>query len=169
MATMDVVADSTRLTDAVVDFVVERTDDLLGRFCHAGVPPQFFLGSRIDPVAGTDLMQVLSLLPEFTVYRVGGQDVEEALVGLLRAVDPRRQRPAMAYRLAESLARFGAWTVNPVVAELDDETKERLRANTDELVRRGGFGSPTLFVDENDMYFGNDRLPLVRRALERAT
>ena len=27
---------------------------------------------------------------------------------------------------------------------------------------RGGFGSPTIFVDKTDMYFGNDRLPLIR-------
>ena len=46
--------------------------------------------------------------------------------------------------------------------------KERLRANTDELVARGGFGSPTLFVDRDDMYFGNDRMPLVREACLRA-
>jgi 2-hydroxychromene-2-carboxylate isomerase len=43
--------------------------------------------------------------------------------------------------------------------------KARLRANTEELIERGGFGSPTLFVDREDMYFGNDRLPLVREAL----
>ena len=44
--------------------------------------------------------------------------------------------------------------------------KDRVRANTDECVRRGGFGSPTMFVGD-DMYFGNDRLPLVERALAR--
>ena len=32
---------------------------------------------------------------------------------------------------------------------------------------RGGFGSPTIFIDKTDMYFGNDRLPLVREALAR--
>ena len=48
------------------------------------------------------------------------------------------------------------------------EIKDRLRANTDELVARGGFGSPTMFVAGEDMYFGNDRLPLVRAALLRA-
>ena len=42
-----------------------------------------------------------------------------------------------------------------------DEYKARLRANTDELIERGGFGSPTIFVDGDDMYFGNDRIPLV--------
>ncbi|HEY1878841.1 MAG TPA: 2-hydroxychromene-2-carboxylate isomerase [Caulobacteraceae bacterium] len=48
------------------------------------------------------------------------------------------------------------------------EIKDRLRANTDELVARGGFGSPTMFVAGDDMFFGNDRLPLVRAALLRA-
>jgi 2-hydroxychromene-2-carboxylate isomerase len=45
--------------------------------------------------------------------------------------------------------------------------KDRLRANTDELMERGGFGSPTLYLDRDDMYFGNDRLPLLQAALER--
>ena len=45
--------------------------------------------------------------------------------------------------------------------------KARLRANTDELIARGGFGSPTIFVG-NDMYFGNDRMPLVKAALDAA-
>ena len=49
-----------------------------------------------------------------------------------------------------------------------DEIKAQLKANTDELMRRGGFGSPTLYVNGDDMYFGNDRLPLVREALLRA-
>jgi 2-hydroxychromene-2-carboxylate isomerase len=46
--------------------------------------------------------------------------------------------------------------------------KDRLRANTDDLIARGGYGSPTMFVDRGDMYFGNDRLPLVEAALARA-
>jgi len=45
------------------------------------------------------------------------------------------------------------------------DVKEQLRANTDELIARGGFGSPTMFVDGDDMYFGNDRLELVEAAL----
>ncbi|MFZ1737342.1 2-hydroxychromene-2-carboxylate isomerase [Sphingorhabdus sp.] len=49
-----------------------------------------------------------------------------------------------------------------------DEVKAQLRANTEELVARGGYGSPTIFVDGTDMYFGNDQLPLVEAALGRA-
>ena len=48
-----------------------------------------------------------------------------------------------------------------------DEVKALLRANTDELIARGGYGSPTIFVDKDDMYFGNDQLPLVEAALKR--
>ena len=47
-----------------------------------------------------------------------------------------------------------------------DEVKALLRANTDELIARGGFGSPTMFVDGDDMYFGNDQLPIVEAALK---
>lgn len=46
----------------------------------------------------------------------------------------------------------------------DQQTKDHLRANTDELIARGGFGSPTMFVGDS-MYFGNDRLPLVEAAI----
>jgi 2-hydroxychromene-2-carboxylate isomerase len=45
--------------------------------------------------------------------------------------------------------------------------KDQLKANTEEVVARGGFGSPTIFIDKTDMYFGNDRMPLIREALAR--
>lgn len=46
------------------------------------------------------------------------------------------------------------------------EIKDALRANTDDLMSRGGFGSPTMFVGDY-MYFGNDRLVLVEEAVKR--
>ena len=52
-------------------------------------------------------------------------------------------------------------------AAADDAVKARLRANTEEVVARGGYGSPTIFVDATDMYFGNDQLPLVEAALSK--
>ena len=47
------------------------------------------------------------------------------------------------------------------------EIKDRLRTITQELMDRGGFGSPTMFVGGDDMYFGNDRMPLIRDAVLR--
>ncbi len=44
--------------------------------------------------------------------------------------------------------------------------KERVRANTDECIRRGGFGSPTMFVGDA-MFFGNDRMVLVEHELRK--
>lgn len=52
-------------------------------------------------------------------------------------------------------------------AAATDPVKARLRANTEEVIARGGYGSPTIFVDGDDMYFGNDQLPLVETALKR--
>lgn len=48
-----------------------------------------------------------------------------------------------------------------------DAVKARLRANTQAVIDRGGFGSPTIFVD-GAIYFGNDQLPLVRQALQES-
>jgi 2-hydroxychromene-2-carboxylate isomerase len=54
------------------------------------------------------------------------------------------------------------------VASQTDAVKALLRANTDEVIARGGYGSPTIFVDADKMYFGNDQLPLVEFALNRS-
>lgn len=57
--------------------------------------------------------------------------------------------------------------VNDFLTSLkDDVIKSRLRENTDELCQRGGFGSPTMFINETDMYFGNDRLLLIEEKLK---
>lgn len=52
-------------------------------------------------------------------------------------------------------------------ASQTDAVKTRLRTNTEEVIERGGYGSPSIFVDATDMYFGNDQLPLVEAALKR--
>jgi 2-hydroxychromene-2-carboxylate isomerase len=49
----------------------------------------------------------------------------------------------------------------------DDAVKRRLFETTDDLIARGGFGSPTFFIDGDDMYFGNDRLELMQAAIDR--
>ena len=46
------------------------------------------------------------------------------------------------------------------------ETLAAVESNGTELLARGGFGTPTLLVGD-DLYFGNDRLPLVEAALAR--
>jgi len=67
--------------------------------------------------------------------------------------------------LAEVATRAGLDPDEVASAIATDAVKQRLRDHTDELIGRGGFGSPTILLDGEDLYFGNDRLPLVRRAL----
>lgn len=45
------------------------------------------------------------------------------------------------------------------------KVKDRLRANTEEAINKGAYGSPTMIVNDGQLYFGNDQLPLVRQAL----
>jgi 2-hydroxychromene-2-carboxylate isomerase len=73
--------------------------------------------------------------------------------------------PEMLVAAADSAGLDGAAIRTRSVT---DEIKLRLRTTTDELIERGGYGSPTIFVNGDDMYFGNDQLPLVELALQRA-
>lgn len=72
--------------------------------------------------------------------------------------------PAVLIAVADAAGLDGAAVAE---AATSDAVKARLRANTEEVVARGGYGSPTIFVDGTDMYFGNDQLPLVEAALNR--
>ncbi|KQP39850.1 2-hydroxychromene-2-carboxylate isomerase [Pseudorhodoferax sp. Leaf274] len=67
----------------------------------------------------------------------------------------------------EVCARAGVDADALLLAIAQQPVKDALRDNTEALIARGGFGSPTIFLGD-DMYFGNDHLPLVRAALERA-
>ncbi len=49
----------------------------------------------------------------------------------------------------------------------DDAVKQRLFDGTDEAITRGVFGSPSPFLNGDDMYFGNDRMVLIRFAIQQ--
>ena len=60
------------------------------------------------------------------------------------------------------------WSSDKFISFINlESTKEALKLNTEELAKRGGFGSPTMFVDEENMFFGNDRLNLIEELLYR--
>jgi 2-hydroxychromene-2-carboxylate isomerase len=69
--------------------------------------------------------------------------------------------------LGEICTRVGIDPAKFFAGIADQAIKDQLKANTDEVIARGGFGSPTIYLDKTDMYFGNDRLPLIREALQR--
>ena len=60
------------------------------------------------------------------------------------------------------------WSSDQFISFINLESiKEALKLNTEELAKRGGFGSPTMFVDDENMFFGNDRLNLIQELLNR--
>lgn len=69
--------------------------------------------------------------------------------------------------LAEICTRTGIEPAKFFAGIGDQAIKDQLKANTDDVIARGGFGSPTIYLGKTDMYFGNDRLPLIREALQR--
>lgn len=62
-------------------------------------------------------------------------------------------------------ARAAGLDADLVLAAIDrPETKDLLRATTDEAVRRGAFGAPSMFVGDV-LFWGNDRLPMLEQHL----
>ncbi|HZB91258.1 MAG TPA: 2-hydroxychromene-2-carboxylate isomerase [Stellaceae bacterium] len=117
-------------------------------------PPRVFPVNSVKAMRGCLWLAPEGKLPPFAraVFEAyWGRDLDISEDAVLRAI---------CAGLGIEPARFFAGIAEPGI-------KEQLRANTDELVRRGGFGTPTLFLDGDDMYFGNDRLPLLRAALQR--
>ena len=66
--------------------------------------------------------------------------------------------------LAEAISAVGADPVATMASAQTQEAKDRLRASTDELVERNGYGVPTFFIGD-EMFVGNDRLHFVERAM----
>ena len=116
-----------------------------------GQPPVFPVNS-VKAMRGALYALDRGVLPRYA------RSVFEAFWGDLKDISQDEVLAPLAEAAGLSRGDFFAAIAKP-------EYKDRLRANTDELIARGGFGSPTMFVNKDDMYFGNDRLPLVREAL----
>lgn len=116
-------------------------------------PPTVFPVNSVKAMRGCLWLEPRGLLVPFAeavfeAYWSRDEDISQEAV--LRPIVERLGVPAEAF--AQGIA--------------SQEVRDALRANTDELVARGGFGTPTFFVD-GAMFFGNDRLALVDDALER--
>ena len=126
---------------------------------HAGItlkfPPTVFPVNSVKAMRACILLEPAGKLlafatAAFEAYWGGDRDISQDAV------------------LAELCAQVGVDAAATLAGIACQDIKDRLKANTEEVIRRGGFGSPTMFVGGDDMYFGNDRLPLVRAAVLRA-
>jgi 2-hydroxychromene-2-carboxylate isomerase len=114
------------------------------------------LGVRIEPAATHPFnpltaLRVIACVPE-----------EEARWRLIDALyrgawaEGRRvDQPEVVARIADEVGQDGVALVEQAAST---EAKARLRQATEDAVRRGAFGVPTMFV-EGEMYWGVDSLP----------
>lgn len=124
---------------------------------HTGLrikfPPTVFPVNSVKAMRGCILLEPQGLLPGFA------RAVFEAYWGDDLDI-------AQDQVLAELCEGLGVDSLEFLQAIAGQAVKDRLRHNTDEAMARGAFGSPTVFVGD-DMYFGNDRMPLIRDAVMR--
>jgi 2-hydroxychromene-2-carboxylate isomerase len=119
------------------------------------MPPSVFPVNSVKAMRACIVLEPHGLLVDFAtaafeIYWGEDQDISQDAV------------------LREVCRRVGI-DADRLLSEIGEQpVKDQLKANTDEVMARGGFGSPTIFVNGDDMYFGNDRLPLVWEALMRA-
>lgn len=66
--------------------------------------------------------------------------------------------------VASVLTQHGFDPQAVLVLTADEEVKAALKDNTERAVKRGVFGAPSMFVD-NQLFFGQDRLDFVTEAL----
>lgn len=117
-------------------------------------PPAVFPVNSVKAMRGCLLLEPEGRLVPFA------SAVFEAYWSQQRDISQDEVLAELCGRVGVEPERFFAGIAEPAI-------KARLKANTDEVIARGGFGSPTMFVDGDDMYFGNDALPLVEAALAR--
>ncbi len=89
---------------------------------------------------------------------------DDLVTAVFRAMWVDGRNMADAATVGEVLAQAG-FDPQAILALTGDATvKDALKANTEDAVRRGVFGAPTMFVGPQ-MFFGQDRLDFVREAL----
>jgi 2-hydroxychromene-2-carboxylate isomerase len=114
--------------------------------------PSFHPANAVKSMRGCFVAEAQDKLVEysqalFAAYWGRGEDVSEEDV------------------LAAIVTSLGMDSAAFLVDIARQENKDKLRANTEEVIARGAFGSPTIYINDDDMYFGNDRLPLVEEKL----
>jgi 2-hydroxychromene-2-carboxylate isomerase len=114
--------------------------------------PSFHPASAVKCMRGCFVAEEQGLLVPYS------EAVFEAYWGRCEDVSQEEVLGAIVSDLGMDAAAFLESITEQVV-------KDKLRANTDEVIERGAYGSPTIFINGDDMYFGNDRLPLVESKL----
>ncbi len=114
-----------QLADRLQALVVDTVEDLLDRHLRGLRIPGTFGGHPVEPDVPADLVYTLGWLHDLGVGQIGGRSVTESIRTVLGAIDGPKTHTFFSYRVAETLARYGAFADNPI---MEDWTEDR-RAN----------------------------------------
>lgn len=166
--------------------LVHRPVELRGVVAAAGGQPtaertvahiNYFFGREIERWAELRKVPIVDFRP---TYHDKPLDLSNGM--LIAAIEQGADIDALSHALLEAHWRDDADLDNPdalaaaasgagidpaplLGAALTPEIQAIHKANTDEAIARGIFGSPTYFVD-GDMFYGQDHLEMLERAID---
>ncbi|MEE4251213.1 MAG: 2-hydroxychromene-2-carboxylate isomerase [Alcanivoracaceae bacterium] len=121
---------------------------------HYGVPMKF---NPFFPINTMTLMRGAVALQDDARF-------DDYLDTVFKAIWVEEKNMGQPEVVANVLEQAGFDASALLAACSDEMVKEKLKANTEEAVARGAFGAPTLYID-GEMFFGQDRLPMIEKAL----
>jgi 2-hydroxychromene-2-carboxylate isomerase len=127
----------------------------------------------LDMHRWAELFGVPLVIPDGHPFRT----VEALRATLLTGIDPRvvhafyaaywtRGEQPSEERTMRAVLTSAGYDAGAILARLDGK-KEELRQRTDEAIALGIFGAPAFYV-EGELFWGQDRIPFVEEAIERA-
>jgi hypothetical protein len=93
--------------------------------------PRVFAGHAVGADVRADLCFTLAHLADAGVDAVAGRHPDTITATLLAEIDGSSTHTFFSYRIAETLARHGAFAGNPLLAECDDAQREQVALATD--------------------------------------
>jgi hypothetical protein len=108
------------------EFVVSCLEALVESHLPGFSIPRVFAGYEVGTDVRADLAFTLGLLGEGGVSSVAGVPIEDALVRVLGPTDGRRTHTFFSYRVAETVARYGAWDDNRLLVRLSADQRDEV-------------------------------------------
>jgi glycosyltransferase involved in cell wall biosynthesis len=114
------------LADRIRRFVSSCLEELNATHLPGLSVPRVFAGHEVGADTRADLAFTLGLLAAGGVDVVAGMPVEDALRTVLRETDGRRTETFASYRVAETVARYGPFDGNPLLAPFTDAQRAEI-------------------------------------------
>ncbi len=114
------------LATELTDLVVGTLDQLIDRHLPGFRIPGAFAGHRVEPDVAADLVFTLGHLADAGVEQVAGTSIDDAIAAVLRRIDGPNTHTFFSYRVAETLARYGSFADNRLIADWDQGARVNL-------------------------------------------